>query len=103
MCVGLQLYVEDQIRQKNAALLAELKRKDAELKRKDKKIRRLIAENRRIDAELKQKNKEIRKAFVKGAKRYGASLESVISDYAAEYHVSPATAKKEVMAYWPMS
>ena len=85
MCVGLKLYVEEQTRQKDAAL-----------KRKDKKIESLTADNR-------QKNKEIRKAFVKGAKRYGASLESVISDYAAEYHVAPATAKKEVMAFWPMS
>ena len=99
MCVGLKLYVEEQTRQKDAAL----KRKDTALKRKDDALKRK-------DMTLKQKNKEIRnlaketrKAFVKGTKRYGASLESVVSDYAAEYHVAPATAKKEVMAFWPMS
>ena len=103
MCVGLKLYVEEQTRQKDAALRTELKRKDTSLKRKDDALKRK-------DMTLKQKNKEIRnltketrKAFVKIAKRYGASLESVISDYAAEYHVAPATAKKEVMAFWPMS
>ena len=106
MCVGLKLYVEEQTRQKDAAL----KRKDTALKRRDKKIESLTADNRQKDAALKQSKrkienltKETRKAFVKIAKRYGASLESVISDYAAEYHVAPATAKKEVMAFWPMS
>ncbi|MBR2810704.1 MAG: hypothetical protein IKD69_04915 [Solobacterium sp.] len=99
MCVGLKLYVEEQTRQKDAALKRKdtaLKRKDDALKRKDKKIESLTADNR-------QKNKEIKKTFVKIAKRYGASLESVISDYAAEYHVAPATAKKEVMAFWAMA
>ena len=86
MCVGLQLYVEEQTRQKDAAL-----------KRKDKKIESLTADNRQKNKEIRNLAKETRKAFVKGAKRYGASLESVISDYAAEYHVAPATAKKEVM------
>ena len=92
MCVGLKLYVEEQTRQKDAAL-----------NRKDKKIESLTADNKQKNKEIENLTKETRKTFVKIAKRYVASLESVISDYAAEYHVAPATAKKEVMAFWPMS
>ena len=89
MCVGLQLYVEEQIRQKNAALLAELKRKDTELKRKDKKIRGLIAENRRL--------------FVNAAKMFGTSLPDVVEKYAIHFDMSHDKAEAQMKAYWKSS
>ncbi|MBR2811804.1 MAG: hypothetical protein IKD69_10520 [Solobacterium sp.] len=96
MCVGLQLYVEEQIRQKDAALRTELKRKDTALKRKDdalkqskRKIENLAAENRCL--------------FAKTAKLYGADLPAVIEKYAIHFDMSHDKAEAQVKAYWKSS
>ena len=99
MCVGLQLYVEEQIRQKDAAL----KRKDTALQRKDKKIESLTADNRQKNKEIRKLIAENRRLFVKAAKLYGADLPAVIEKYAIHFDMSHDKAEAQVKAYWKSS
>ena len=56
-----------------------------------------------VSDEVVKAKAEARKLFVRTARRYHASLETVIADYAAEFQVDQDVSEKEVKAYWPLS